>query len=551
MKARMAGFAGLVIGVVAGLVAGDESRVPKDVRTEIFATSMVCGTCHGNADDSGALLDNQGRGIAPYDLWRGSMMANAARDPFFRAAVVAEVAAAPAEEKEAIEARCLHCHAPMASVEARRAGGAGLAFAALDREDEEEHEKRAALARDGVSCTLCHQITAANAGTPKAFDGGFVVGEGREIFGPHDDQFGLPMQRVTDYWPVLGEHVAESAHCAGCHVETLPGGGYESATFLEWRNSAHRATSTCQSCHVPQTSEGGVPIRTRISRTTHGGDILFLAPREPVGRHLFVGGNTLIPAILRDHADALHVKAPREAFDATIEAARRQLQERTARIVIEEARRDDDLLHIVVGVRNLAGHKFPTGHASRRAWLRLRVLNADEEVVWASGEADAQGRLIGANGVLASERAGGPVQPHRFEIAERDEVQVYEAVLGDEAGKAAFRHHGARRFAKDNRLLPSGWDAKHADAKATAPAGVEDDDFGPGGDCVVYSVPFPTDELTFTVEAALLYQPVSARYAAELFETDHPEVKRFQAWFEAADRRPEVVARARVVGGPD
>ena len=50
-------------------------------------------------------------------------------------------------------------------------------------------EKYIALARDGVTCSLCHQIAPDNLGKPESFSGGFLVGEDREIYGPHDDVF--------------------------------------------------------------------------------------------------------------------------------------------------------------------------------------------------------------------------------------------------------------------------------------------------------------------------------------------------------------------------
>ncbi|MHC4409331.1 MAG: hypothetical protein ACYS0F_10035, partial [Planctomycetota bacterium] len=189
----------LIVVCVAAFVLADTGRLQRDVRTARFATAVVCQTCHSNADDSGAMRDVQGRGIAPHDFWQSSMMANSARDPFFRAALVAEVAAA-GKQGAAVEARCLHCHAPMASYEARLAGKAGLAFQQLEQEFEEDEADVAALARDGVSCTLCHQI---QAGAKR--DGQFEVGDGREIFGPFDKQFGLAMHRVTKYWPVQGK----------------------------------------------------------------------------------------------------------------------------------------------------------------------------------------------------------------------------------------------------------------------------------------------------------------------------------------------------------
>ena len=247
----------LGLGVVAAWVAGDEGLVPRDVRTDRFATAVVCAVCHANADDSGAHRDIQGRGVAPYDLWRSSMMANAARDPFFQAAVAAEVHAHPEAQAE-IEARCLTCHAPMASVEARHAGRRGLALADRERQEDDDDDDRAALARDGVSCTLCHQILEEGLGTKESFDGAFQIGDTREIFGPHDKLLGIPMHRVTKYWPVPGQHIMRSAQCATCHTAFV-NGVPELAAYLEWRNSdfndetdapGPRAAS-CQAPHPP------------------------------------------------------------------------------------------------------------------------------------------------------------------------------------------------------------------------------------------------------------------------------------------------------------
>jgi len=392
----------LLFGAVIALA--DSERVQRDVRTERFTTAVVCKTCHSNGDDSGAMRDHQGRGISPHDLWRSSMMANSARDPFFRAVLAAEALAA-GDKRADVEARCLHCHAPMASYEARVAGKAGLTLAQLDNEDEDEDWDVAALARDGVSCTLCHQIQ------PGAKpDGQFEIGDEREIYGPFDKQFSLAMHRVTKYWPVQGKHVLESKQCATCHTSSLPG----EVTFLEWQNSTRE--HTCQGCHMPSGN------RTRIARTSHGGDIANLIPRSPVGKHLFVGGNTLVPKILRDNLDALHVKAPKEAFDATIAAARTLLREKTARVSIEEARKGVDGMRITVKVENLTGHKFPTGHPSRRAWVRVRVFDSNGKVVYASGETDAQGRL-------PQDGKDGALLPHFTELSEPSHVQVYEAVI--------------------------------------------------------------------------------------------------------------------------
>jgi hypothetical protein len=537
--APMAPRALLFLPLAAALAAAE----PRDVRTDHFATAVACAPCHGNADDSGALRDARGRGIAPHDLWRGTMMANASRDPLFRAVLAAEA------KDAATEARCLHCHAPMASIEERAKGRPGLRRAQLDPAADDESQDLAALARDGVSCTVCHQILPEGLGTPASFDGGFRLGDEREIFGPHADPWAMPMKRFTEYWATHGTHILDSALCATCHTATA-GGLFEHASYLEWRNSEFRdeggvrgpKAATCQACHAPVAS-----ARTRIARSPHTGDLDRLAPREPVGRHVFVGGNTLVPALLRDHARDLGVEAPAAAFDATIALAREQLRERTARVQVEEAVLGSESLHISVRVDNLAGHKLPTGHSSRRAWLRLRVRDTEGRILFASGECDAEGRILGPDGKPLPSEGGGPVAPHRAKVSSAAEVQIYEAVLARGDGAVALSGATATGWAKDNRLLPLGWTAEHPDAAATAPVGTDGDaDFRAGGDVVVCEIPWKGDQARYAVEVALLYQPLSARYAAELSVTDLPEVQLLRRLLEKADRAPEILAEARL-----
>jgi len=548
-----------VAAALATSRAGDDHYLPRDVRTDLFATAVTCAPCHNNTDDSFALRDHRGRGIAPYELWQGSMMANAARDPFFQAAVAAEVAAAP-DRKKKIEAHCLRCHAPMASVELKRKGKKGPSLATLHASATYVGLDLAALALDGVSCTVCHQIEEDGLGTLKTFNGQFAINEMRHIYGPHDKQFVQPMWRIVKYWSVEGHHVTKSAHCGTCHTALLDNGVAEIAPYLEWRNSVYdderknpgHEAATCQACHQPRKS-GGVPIRTRIAHASHAGDVRWIQPREPVGQHIFAGGNTLLPAILRDNASELGVTAPAEAFDRTIARAKEMLEEKTARVTIEDVARDPENTTFVVVIENFAGHKFPTGHASRRAWLRLRARDMQGRTIIAWGEHDKAGRILGADKQpMPIENAGGPIAAHRGSFTEANGVPVYEAILADKDGKPVFRSVLAQGFAKDNRLLPRGWSAKHADANATKPIGVGDDEgFGAGTVRVECAIPVPNDLRVFAIEVDLLYQVLSPRHAAELFTVDAPEVKRFQRYYEAANRTPVVVARAGTVVGQD
>jgi len=546
----------------ASTSADDPARPPlaptRAVREGRFATSPVCATCHSNSAGSDAMTDAAGRDIAPYDLWSASMMANSARDPLWRAVVSAEVDATPSRRAE-IEAKCLRCHAPMAATEARLNGDPTLTARILLGDD-----ARSQLALDGVSCALCHQIQPGDLGRDASFSGHFEVHDGRRIFGPHAEPFAMPMRNVSGFTPAEGAHIRSSALCATCHTlvtnalhaDGTPVGArlVEQAPYLEWRNSAFSdevatpgpLAASCQSCHVPTTDVDGGPISTRIARNPRGGDFPPIRPRAPFGRHVFVGGNTLVPEILRREAATLHPGASTAALEVIAIVAREQLERRTARVSIVGATRTAERVLLSVRVENLTGHKLPTAHPIRRAWLRVVVKDAAGRVVFASGAHDAAGRITGEGGApLPSEAAGGPTEPHRARISSPDEVQVYESVMADAAGAPTFTLLRGVRYRKDNRVLPLGWDPSHADAAATAPQGVTGDaDFAGGGDVVAFEVPAPEAAGPYDVEATLLYQTLGARWAAELFTHATPEVASFRRSYEAVDRAPVSLGRA-------
>ena len=74
----------------------------------------------------------------------------------------------------------------------------------------------------------------------------------------------------------------------------------------------------------------GAPIATVIARQKSGLSYPSLKARQPFARHDFVGGNTLIPAVLRDHRDDLRPDVPAAEFDAIIERAQQQFRNKTA-----------------------------------------------------------------------------------------------------------------------------------------------------------------------------------------------------------------------------
>jgi hypothetical protein len=297
---------------------------------------------------------------------------------------------------------------------------------------------------------------------------------------------------------------------------------------------------------VPAADEDGKSIATRIARNPGGFDFPPTTPRSPFGRHVFAGGNTLVPAILRSHAEAAGAAGRAAAFTRAIELTRRQLRSETARLEIGEVMEEEGALTIPVRITNLAGHKLPTGYPSRRLWLRALLSDANGAVLFACGDFDGTGRILGADRKpLATERAGGEHAPHRTVITSADDVQAYESLLEDSDGEPTYTLLRAARYRKDNRLLPAGWSAEAANAAGIAPVGTErDSDFGGGSDTVVFRVEAGDAPRPLTFRASLHFQALSPRYAAEIFRWRTPETEAFRAFYEAADRVPELVDEA-------
>lgn len=525
------------------------------VSTARFSSSEVCADCHSTSAGSSAMQDSAGRAIGPSDLWQSSMKANATRDPFFRAVMSAEIAATPAA-KAVIEAKCFTCHGPMATVEAQ----ATTQTFALD--DLYMDSTLTNLAIDGVSCTACHQITDQDLGTPQSFSGHYVMGAQKEIYGPHAAPFANPMVNRSGFTPVRSDHMLESSLCATCHTlhtdavdaQGVATGGrlLEQSPYLEWRNSSFTTevanpgpqAQSCQGCHMPVVDEDGLPIRTAIARTPGGGDFPRTSARAPFGRHTLVGGNTLVPAMLRDNAQELNPKASSAAFDATITRARQQLNSRTARLTVQSIEPQAGLREVTLMVENLAGHKLPTAYPSRRVWLHVSVIDQAGQSVYETGGYDARGRLLGPDGaVLPSEQAGGPLLAHQDRIEDPAQPQVWQSTMSDEAAQPTFTLLRGASYAKDNRLLPLGWRPEHPDGAATAPVGTTNDpSFVAGADQVTVVVPAPPSGHSYSLQAELLYQVISPRWVQELSRFDTAEVAAFVRYWQAADVRPEVLA---------
>jgi hypothetical protein len=519
-----------------GLSPAAQSR--RAVSGQLFKTSDNCLACHNG------LTLASGEDVSIGSSWRATMMANSSRDPYWQASVRRETIDHPAAAAE-IEDECAVCHMPMARTQAVAEGRRGRVFAHLPMGRTDSDEAR--LAADGVSCTLCHQIGAANLGTRESFTGGYLIDlsrppSDRPVFGPFSVDKGRTriMHSSTEFIPTESSHIRQSELCATCHTLYTQARGSdgrvagelpEQVPFLEWRHSAYRNDRSCQSCHMPVVAEA-----TRIASVLG-------SAREGLARHTFVGGNFFMLRMLNRFRSDLGVEALPAELDAAARATERELESRSAEVSIDAAAFAGGRVQFDVRVRNLTGHKLPTAYPSRRAWLHVTVRDRTGRAIFESGAIAPTG-AIGGN-----DNDGDPlkVEPHFREISRPDDVQIYESVLRDRAGAITTGLLQATGYIKDNRLLPRGFDKRTAEPDIAVHGAASDDpDFSADGDQVRYAIAAAGDG-PFHVEAELCYQPIGFRWAQNLERYKSPETERFNAYYDAmATATMHVLARAEV-----
>jgi hypothetical protein len=136
-------------------------------------------------------------------------------------------------------------------------------------------------------------------------------------------------------------------------------------------------------------------------------------------------------------------------------------------------------------------------------------------------------------------------------VASPDQVQIYEPIMRDTEGNITYTSLRAAGYLKDNRLLPAGFDKAGAGAEiAVAGQALTDSNFVGGGDTIVYHVTTADRPRPYTVTARLLYQGVSYRVTQDLRRDSTPEIMRFAAYYDAAEKSPTVLATAQVVVEP-
>src|SRR5262249_22775739 len=280
-------------------------------------------------------------------------------------------------------------------------------------------------AEDGVTCSICHQITSQNLGKRESFNGGFLVGTptpsiDHPEFGPfpiEPAQQQIMQTSTGGFRPIAATHIRDSALCATCHTlytRSLGPGvkdlGFfpEQMPYLEWLHSDYPEKHSCQSCHMPEV-DGQAPISAVMG-----------VPRIGMHQHTFTGGNFFVLKLLNLHRHELSVAALPGELSAEAERTAKFLQTQAARVTIHSLNASDGKLVAEVFVENLTGHKLPTAFPSRRTWLHFTVRDRDGKTVFESGALKPDGSIEGNVNDTDSSR----FEPHFREITSSDQVEI-------------------------------------------------------------------------------------------------------------------------------
>jgi hypothetical protein len=575
-----------------------------------FITSDQCEGCHdasfSNSSLPNMMFEETGPdgtkyvNLAPYGEWKASPMGLAGRDPVFFSQLESETNNLP-EFTECIESTCLHCHGVMGQrqlaidtpgqdsenckslfvIEPPEQVPFGKPFT-LDMvkqwpgSENNEFQNYGALARDGISCSVCHYISETNLGRESSFTGNFVTGPPGEVYGPYEDSTIIPkpMDNAIGVIPKFADYFVSgdpfSSHiCGSCHNILLPvfsndgqmlGASYEQSTNFEWLNSQFGTSGenfkSCADCHMPAhykgeeltfeianiESDAFAPTTDRLPD-----EEIALTERDYFARHSLHGLNIFLnemfqqfPVILGYRqigvmTGTFSVPPLITGRDSIVGMARNE----TAEIGVENLEiTPAGELRAVVKVTSLVGHYLPTGVGFRRMFIEILVRDKDANVLWASGRTNDLGVLVkGITDVaLPSEEPllnPDSFQPHYQTITSDDQVQIYEEVFEDSDGNITTSFLKRVNELKDNRIRPKGTDPEFFANPAFSPYTQAlavlhgEERFDPhytnpaltGSDVIEYLINLDDETLSrvHDVQATLYYQSIPPSYLQQRF----------------------------------
>ena len=316
----------------AGVELFDPLSMPAEptVSLDNFTSAQTCGSCHERH----------------YAEWRTSMHAYSLQDPVYRALVGLRQA-----EFDGLQDRfCLQCHTAIGT----RGGDITRNFS---------FDQLAPITLEGITCESCHRVSAIE----RTYNSGHVLDDLGPIRGPIADPIasGFHESEYSDLFQ-------ESSFCGGCHDVIEVSGLNLERPYAEWLQSEGRtAGQTCQGCHMPE----------------YEGSVIQGAPVRTLHEHRWVGVD--VP-LSDDFLDATETAALTARIEALLSSAA------TLAVQADDSVHAGEQLDLFVTITNeIASHNLPTGSTfNRQVWLELTVTDADDQVIYQTGQLDANGDLL-------------------------------------------------------------------------------------------------------------------------------------------------------------
>lgn len=329
-----------------------DSAAPAPTRQ--IESAEACGACHPTH----------------YDEWRQSMHAYAAQSPVFDA-MAAKVYR---DTAGGVGSFCTDCHSSQGSLQ----GDPGH----LDASGRSE------LALEGISCDGCH--TAVTHEHP--------IGNARiehDIEGPKRGPVTDPADATHD--SEASDFVTSPELCGSCHdVFSYPGLLIEQAYTEYLESPAREAGVRCQDCHMGPVP--GLPAERARGPIAVVEGIAY-EDRE-LSSHRFVGPDYSLLDSFPYPDDPAAGEAARAEYRQQVEVLLGNAVElRDAEVVVKV-----EGVTLSVDLASLTdGHRVPTGFTSeRQLWLEATLTDAKGEVVFVTGDLDADGNLRDAHSPLVA-----------------------------------------------------------------------------------------------------------------------------------------------------
>jgi hypothetical protein len=366
---------------------GEDPFMPSNVDTstggalnaDVLAGSENCGTCHKDI----------------YDEWEASAHRWSASDVFYT------TVASAMQEDTGIESTryCGGCHNPIPILSGNLTTVVAEALA-----EEGKSGQEALHYEEGISCTVCHGITAILGAKG---NGNYQVTPPPRYLFELDDQdgfLGKLSQFLIRAYPQTHRESLSRGHyklpefCGTCHKQYLDeevnnfGWVRLQNQYDNWKESKWNKgpddpeTIVCIECHMPLT-----PNEQEVSSGVSDGDPYGPHPGQHRS-HRWLAANQAIPWLLEDHEQ---VELTEQWLKGEIEIPEIQDKWETGPVIgtnvvaPETVEPRETLEYIVVIDNNKTGHEFPTGPLDLiQTWIEAKVLDASGNTLSHTGWID-------------------------------------------------------------------------------------------------------------------------------------------------------------------